>query len=67
MKIERKNNEIRFAIPDNIVELAEIQSFIDYVRYKELTSKSSASQSDADELANDINKSWWEKNKSKFE
>ena len=67
MRIERKNNEIRFSIPDNIVELAEIQNFINYLRYRELTSESSASQSEADELANDINKSWWEKNKSKFE
>ncbi len=67
MRIERENNEIRFTIPDNVVDLNEIQSFIDYIRYKELASKSSAIESDADELANDINRSWWEKNKSKFE
>lgn len=67
MRIERKNNEMRFTIPDNIVDLAEIQSFIDYIKSKELTSKSSANQSDANKIANEINKSWWEKNKSKFE
>ena len=67
MRIERGNNEIRFTIPDNIVDLSEIQSFIDYIKFKELVSNSTATQSDADELANDINKSWWNKNKSKFE
>ena len=29
MRIERENNEIRFTIPDNIVDIDEIQSFID--------------------------------------
>jgi hypothetical protein len=67
MRIERENNEIKFTIPDDIVDLNEIQSFIDYLKFKELTSKSSGSQSEAEELANDINKSWWDKNKTKFE
>lgn len=67
MRIERGNNEIRFTIPDDIVDLKEIQSFIDYLKFKQLTSKSTGSQSEADELANDINKSWWDKNKTKFE
>ncbi len=67
MRIERENNEIKFTIPDDIVDLNEIQSFIDYLKFKELTSKSSGSQSEAEDLANDINKSWWDKNKTKFE
>ena len=67
MRIERENNEIKFTIPDDIVDLNEIQSFIDYLKFKELTSKSSGSQPEAEELANDINKSWWDKNKTKFE
>ena len=67
MRIERGNNEIRFTIPADIVEIDEIQSFIDYIRFKEITSKSTAKQTNANKLANDINNSWWEKNKSNFE
>lgn len=67
MKIERDNNEIRFTIPDNIIDIDEIQYFIDYVRFKEVTSKSRATKEDSEKLAEEINKSWWDKNKIKFE
>jgi hypothetical protein len=45
----------------------EIQKFLDYIRIREITSKSNATQEDADKLANEINQSWWGKNKYKFE
>jgi hypothetical protein len=67
MRIERENNEIRFSIPDNIVDIDEIQNFIDYIRFKEISIKSKASESDASGLAKEINNSWWNKNKSRFE
>jgi len=67
MRIERDNNEIRFSIPDNIVDIDEIQNFIDYIRFKEISMKSNASESNASDLADEINKSWWDKNKSRFE
>lgn len=67
MKIERENNEIRFTIPDNIIDIDEIQSFIDYVRFKEIASRSKASKSNVENIVNDINASWWNKNKSRFE
>jgi hypothetical protein len=37
---------------------------MDYLEYLEITSKSNARQSDADKLANELNQSWWEKNKT---
>lgn len=67
MRIERSNNEIKFTIPDNIVDIDEIQSFIDYIRIKEISSKSKGTDSDVNNLSDEINQSWWEKNKSKFE
>jgi hypothetical protein len=67
MRIERENNEIRFSIPDNIIDIDEIQNFIDYVRFKEISIKSKASESDASDLADEINNSWWKKNKYRFE
>lgn len=67
MRIERSNNEIKFTIPDNIVGIDEIQSFIDYIRIKEISSKSKGTDSDVNNLSDEINQSWWKKNKSKFE
>lgn len=67
MNIVRENNEIKFSIPADIIEISEIQSFIDYIRFREITSKSKATQKDADMLAEEINQSWWGKNKHRFE
>jgi hypothetical protein len=63
MIVERKKDEILVRLPSN-VDLSELQSMIDYLKYKELTAESKATQSDADELAEDVNKSIWEKIKA---
>ena len=67
MRVVRENNEIKISIPANLFEMDEIQKFLDYIRIREITSKSNATQEDADKLANEINQSWWDKNKYKFE
>ena len=65
MTIERTSDAIILRLPID-VNIDEIQRFLNYLRYKELISKSKSSQNDADELALEVNKNWWEKNKSKF-
>jgi hypothetical protein len=65
MIIERTNKEILIRIP-NTVDLEGAQRIIDYIRYQEVTSKSKASQEDVDNLADEINKDWWDKNKDTF-
>jgi hypothetical protein len=65
MIIERTNKEILIRIP-NTVDLEGAQRIIDYIRYQEVTSKSKASQEDVDNLAVEINKDWWDKNKDTF-
>jgi hypothetical protein len=67
MKVVRENNEIKISMADNLVDISEIQNMLDYFRYREIVSKSKATQKDADALANDINQSWWGKNKYRFE
>jgi hypothetical protein len=39
---------------------------LNYLKYLKTTSKSKAKQSDVNELAEEINASWWAKNKKKF-
>jgi hypothetical protein len=65
MIIESKNNEIIIRISSDI-NLEDIQKSLDFIRYKEVLSKSKATQSDADNLATQINNDWWSKNKSKY-
>ncbi len=65
MIIERTDKEILIRIP-NSVDIEGAQRIIDYIRYQEATSGSKATQKDVDKLADDVNKDWWEKNKSTF-
>lgn len=65
MTIERTKNEIIIRIPD-IVDPDKLQRLINYLVYQEATSKSGAEQEAVDQLSSEINKGWWEKNKSRF-
>ena len=65
MIVERTSEQIIIKLPLTI-SIEEIQRFLNYLRYKELTTKSQATQADADALAKEVNKSWWEKNKQRF-
>lgn len=65
MNIERTSDAIIIRLPLDI-DIGEIQRFLDYLKYKELAHNSQANQEDADELARQINKSWWEKQKHRF-
>ena len=58
MILERTNSEILVRLPSD-VDLSELQSMLDYLKYMELSSKSTAKQTDADELAIIVNKSIW--------
>jgi len=62
MIVERTKDEILVRLPA-YVDLSELQNMLDFLKYKELTANSSASQSDADELSKMVNKSMWSKTK----
>jgi len=65
MIIESKENETIIRISAN-VNLDDIQKSLDFIRYKEILSKSKGTQSDADSLAKQINTNWWSENKGKY-
>jgi hypothetical protein len=65
MKIERTDKEIIIRIPAS-VDTEGLQELVDYVRYKEITSKFEVDQNDVDKLSDEINESWWSKNKDRF-
>jgi len=66
MIIERvENNKIVITFSSN-VDMFGIQRLIDYGRYLEATSESKAKQADIDKLADEVNETWWNKNKHRF-
>lgn len=65
MTIERTENEILIRLPDTF-DVDDIQRMLDYLRYKDLTKDSQATQQEVDELSFEINTEWWEKNKDIF-
>lgn len=65
MQIERTNNEIIIRLSGEI-DAEDLKDFLNYARYKELTSSFSVPQSEVDQLAGDINKDWWTKNRKRL-
>ncbi len=65
MIIERKNNEVIVRLPDS-VDTSDLQEMLDYLRYKEITSKSRATQEDADNLAKEAKKGRWKRDRNRL-
>lgn len=65
MLIERTNNQIIIKVSPKIDTLG-FQRIMDYLNYLEITSKSKATQEDADNLAEELNENWWTKNRKKY-
>ncbi len=58
MIVQRQNNEIlvRFSAG---TKTSKIQTILDFLRYEELTAKSSATEDDVDELLKEVKKGRW--------
>lgn len=62
MVIERNSEEIIIRLPAT-VDIADLQDFIDFERYKEITAKFKVDQIKVDQLAKEVNKNWWSANR----
>jgi predicted trehalose synthase len=65
MIIERTNNQIVIKVSPG-VDTFGFQRIMDYLEYLEITSKSKATQEDADNLADELNEKWWSENRQRF-
>jgi N-acetylglutamate synthase-like GNAT family acetyltransferase len=65
MKIERTEDEILIRVAAN-TDLTGLQRILDYIKFREIASKSKVTQERIDELAKQSKSSCWEKNKSQF-
>jgi hypothetical protein len=68
MVIARENNEIIIKIPDaeEVISIADLQYLIEFIKFRKIVSQSKASQEEIDELAREVNSSWWAENKNRF-
>lgn len=64
MIIERTKKEVVIRIPATI-NTDDLQDFVNYIRYKELTSKFKVSQKDVDSIVSDVKKDWLVKRRNK--
>ncbi len=60
MLVERTKKEVIIRLPAS-VDTDDLQDFLNYARYKELTSSFSVPQKVVDKIASDINANWWKK------
>lgn len=65
MIIERISNQIVIKVSPR-VDTFGFQRIMDYLEYLEITSKSKATQEDADKLADELNENWWAENRQRF-
>lgn len=65
MIIERTKSQIVIKVSPQ-VDTFGFQRIMDYLDYLEMTSKSKATQDDADKLADELNENWWKKNRKRF-
>lgn len=65
LTIERTDKEIIIRLPSDL-DVDDIQRMLDYLAYKQAIKGSQATEEEIDELASEVKKGWWEKNKDRF-
>ena len=65
MRIERSDKEIIIRVSAE-TDLSGLERILEFIRFREIVSKSKASSEEVANLAKESKESWWEKNKSKF-
>ena len=65
MVVERTSKEVIVRLPAT-VDTEDLQDFLNYARYKELTARFKVDQKEVDKLADQINAKWWAKNRDKI-
>ena len=63
MKITNTKDELLISIPKGLMDVSEIQRFIDLIRYKTIISKSQATDEQIAEVTNEINENLAQFNK----
>lgn len=65
MVIERINNEIVIKVSSD-TDITGLQRLIDYIKFREIASKSKASEEEINNLVRESKADWWKRNKNRF-
>jgi len=65
MIVERTDKEIVFKIPAD-TDIKELQRIFDFLKYREATQDSQATEEIANKLADESKANWWKENKHRF-
>lgn len=65
MLIERTNSEVIIRLPSTI-DTEGLQRLVDFLIYKEATTKSKATQRQVDKLSREVKKGWWKANRDRL-
>jgi hypothetical protein len=65
MLVERIDNEVIIRLSGSI-DTTDLEEMVDYLRFKEITSKSKANQDEVDLLVKEIKKGRWESNRKRL-
>ena len=63
MKITNNPNELLISIPKGLIDMRDVQDFIDFIRYKMIVAKSEASEEEIESLSQEINQELEKANK----
>lgn len=63
--IERTDNAFVLRFPLD-TDLQSLQKVIDYLKIKEIVKNSEGTEEDANNLADESKKEWWQRNKERF-
>jgi len=63
MKITNNPNELLISIPKGLIDMRDVQDFIDFIRYRMIVAKSEASEEEIEALSQEINQELEKANK----
>ncbi len=65
MTIERTKDEVIIRLPASL-DTSDLEEMVNFLRFKEITGTSKASESDIEKLNKDVKKGRWEKQRAKL-
>ncbi len=66
MVVERQNQEIIIRLDGSVIDIREVQRFVDYLRFMESNAKNKGTEEQAAQLAREVHGQWWQKNKQRL-
>ncbi len=66
LEARRDDKTLTISIPIEDMEIDEIDDILAYLKMELIVRKSKMTQAQADELADEVTASWWEKNKDRI-